>query len=105
MKFYSLAKLLPGILLLLSLPVGAQQIGIKTNLLNWATTTVNVGMEAAVSRKNTLQLFYGLNPWKFEGEKKIRHWVLQPELRFWPCESFNGWFYGDSLYGRRVQYG
>lgn len=105
MKFYSLAKLLPGILLLLSLPVGAQQIGIKTNLLNWATTTVNVGMEAAVSRKNTLQLFYGLNPWKFEGEKKIRHWVLQPELRFWPCESFNGWFYGIHFMGGEFNMG
>lgn len=70
MKLYRLAKLLAIFLLIFSLPVKAQQVSIKTNLLNWATTTMNVGMEAAITRNNTVQLFYGLNPWKFEGEKK-----------------------------------
>lgn len=100
-----LPKLLTVFLLLLSPHVNAQQVAVKTNLLNWATTTFNVGMEAAITRKNTVQLFYGLNPWKFEGEKKIRHWVLQPEFRFWTCESFNGWFYGIHFMGGEFNVG
>lgn len=75
------------------------QVSLKTNLLYWATTTPNIGIEAAVAPKHTVQLFYGLNPWKFSGEKKIRHWVLQPEYRYWFCERFNGWFLGAHLMG------
>ena len=72
MRYYSLAKVLATFLLVLALPVRAQQVSVKTNLLNWATTTINLGVEAAITRNNTVQLFYGLNPWKFSGEKKIR---------------------------------
>ena len=105
MRYYSLAKVLATFLLVLALPVRAQQVSVKTNLLNWATTTINLGVEAAITRNNTVQLFYGLNPWKFSGEKKIRHWVVQPEFRFWPCESFNGWFYGFHFMGGEFNMG
>lgn len=70
----------------------AQNVALKTNLLYWATTTPNLGLEASVGRKHTVQLFYGLNPWKSSSGKSLRHWVLQPEYRYWFCESFNGWF-------------
>lgn len=100
-----MAKMLAVFLLLLALPVRAQQVSVKTNLLNWATTTINLGVEASITRNNTVQLFYGLNPWKFSGEKKIRHWVVQPEFRFWPCESFNGWFYGFHFMGGEFNMG
>ena len=57
------------------------QIAVKTNLLYDATTTPNLGVEAAVSPKSTLNLVYGLNPWKFNsdthGERKVKHWVLK----------------------------
>lgn len=40
----------------------SQNVALKTNALYWATTTPNLGIEASVGKKSTLQLFYGLNP-------------------------------------------
>lgn len=77
----------------------AQNVALKTNLLYWATATPNLGLEASVGRKHTIQLFYGLNPWKSSSGKSLRHWVLQPEYRYWFCESFNGWFLGVHAMG------
>lgn len=79
--------------------VNAQNVAVKTNLLYWATTTPNLGAEVSFARKHSVQLFYGLNPWKASSGKSIRHWVLQPEYRYWFCESFNGWFLGGHLMG------
>ena len=79
------------------------QIAVKTNLLYDATTTPNLGVEAAVSPKSTLNLVYGLNPWKFNsdthGERKVKHWVLMPEYRWWTCSAFNGHFLGVHAFG------
>lgn len=79
----------------------AQNVAVKTNVLYWATATPNIGIEATAGRKSTIQLFYGLNPWKQEGgdQSSLRHWLLMPEYRYWFCESFNGWFVGAHLMG------
>lgn len=79
--------------------VYAQNVALKTNLLYWATTTPNIGAEVSFAKKHSVQLFYGLNPWKSSDGKSIRHWALQPEYRYWFCESFNGWFLGAHLMG------
>jgi hypothetical protein len=34
------------------------------------------------------------NPWSFSGNKKLKHFLIQPELRYWSCEPFNGHFWG-----------
>lgn len=85
----------------------AQNIGAKTNFLYWATTTPNIGLEAAVGRKHTAQVFFGLNPWKQSGgdQSSIRHWVLQPEYRYWFCQTFNGWFLGVHAMGGQFNAG
>ncbi len=36
----------------------------------------------------------GVNPFVFKDNKKIQHWIVQPELRYWTCEVFNGHFFG-----------
>lgn len=77
-------------------------IAIKTNLLYDATTTPNLGIEFGIARKNTFQVFYGLNPWTFSsksGDRKAKHWLVMPELRWWPCARFNGHFFGVHLMG------
>ena len=53
-----------SLLLMFCFKTSAQDVALKTNALYWATTTPNMGIEAAVGKKHTLQLFYGLNPWK-----------------------------------------
>ena len=82
-----------------------KQFALKSNLLYWATATPNVGMEFSAGKKGTLQMFYGWNPWKSAGERKLRHWVLQPEYRHWFCQPFNGWFVGVYLMGGEFNIG
>lgn len=81
-----------------ALTAGAQTAAIKTNLLGWATTTPNIGVEFGVGRQSTLQLSGSLNPWKF-GETNFKFWNVMPEYRYWFCEKFAGHFIGVHLLG------
>lgn len=81
------------------LPACAQKAALKTNLLYDAALTPNFGVELGIGRRNTVQLVYGLNPWKFSDTKQTRHWVLMPEYRFWTCQKFNGHFFGVHAMG------
>lgn len=67
---------------------------IKTNALYWATTTLNLGFEVGLSKKFTLDVSGNYNPWEFSDNKQIKHWLVQPELRYWLCERFYGHFFG-----------
>ena len=75
---------------------GAQKCVMKTNMLYWATTTPNIGLEGAVSPNWTMGLEVAYNPWEFGGEKNIKtkHILVSPELRYWFCEPFFGHFMG-----------
>lgn len=74
----------------------AQDIAAKTNLLYWATSTPNLGLELGLGKQTTLELMGGYNPWTFNKDtnKKIKHWMVMPEFRYWLCERFNGHFFG-----------
>lgn len=72
----------------------AQKIGQKTNLLYLATTTPNVGLEFSLNKKLTLDATVGYNPWHLSGNGSLRHWLVQPELRYWACQAFEGHFVG-----------
>lgn len=85
----------------------AQQIGFKTNMLYWATTTSNMGMEMEVGKKHTAQVFLGLNPWRQSGgdQSRLRHWLVMPEYRYWFNRSFDGWFVGAHALGGQYNVG
>ena len=91
-------------LLLLCLPAIAhgQQVAARTNALYWLTTTPNLGMEVALDHRLTLEISGNYNAWTFFPDgMSLRHWLVQPELRFWPCKSFEGHFFGvHGHYGR-----
>ena len=72
----------------------AQKIAVKSNLLYDATTTVNLGLEFGLARKWTLDIPVNYNPWKPDNGRRLRHWGVQPEVRYWFCESFNRTFVG-----------
>lgn len=82
------------------------QVAVKTNILYDATTTPNIGVEVGIGGKSTLNLVYGLNPWKFNsdshGERYAKHWVVMPEYRWWTCSRFNGHFIGAHLMGGQM---
>lgn len=83
----------------------SQKIAIKTNLLYDATTTFNLGAEFSLSSNLTLELSGNYNPWTFSHNKKWKHWLAQPEIRYWTCEKFNGHFWGVHLLGGQVNTG
>lgn len=72
----------------------AQDVAVKSNLLYDATTTLNVGLEIGLSPKWTLELPVNYNPWSFAKNRKLKHWGVQPEARYWFCERFMGHFIG-----------
>ena len=90
------------LLLIIALAVSSgikAQVALKNNLLYDASLTPNAGVEIGLARKWTFDTTFGLNPWTFSDNKKIRHWLLQPELRYWFCQKFNGHFVGLHLMG------
>lgn len=83
----------------LSLPIitHAQEVAVKTNLLYAATTTPNLAVEWAPTHNLSIDLQGSYNGWHFgksERNRKIKHWLIQPELRFWVYEAFDGHFLG-----------
>lgn len=102
MKNFKLIALL-SIMALCIPAIKGQTVAIKTNLLEWATTSPNIGAEFGLSRKSTLQLTGGLNPWSFE-DTRIRFWNLQPEYRYWFCEKFSGHFIGIHALGGQYNF-
>lgn len=75
----------------------AQHTALKTNALYWVTTTFNVGAETRLSPKWTLDVSVGYNPFTFDSNKKLKHFVVQPEARYWLCNTFAGHFIGGNL--------
>lgn len=69
--------ILAVLLIFVSLANYAQNTGVKSNLLYWATTTPNLGVETALGKKHTAQVFFGFNPWKQSGgdQSSLRHWL------------------------------
>ena len=90
-------KLLPYLFfafLCLTSTLRAQTVGLKTNLLYDATATLNAGVEFGLSPHWTIDLSGNYNPWTFSDNRKWKHWLVQPELRYWLRHSFHGHFMG-----------
>lgn len=88
------------ILLLAFLPaftLSAQHMVIKTNALYDLTTTINLGLEVKLSPQWSLDVTGNYNPWEFKDYRKQKQWMVQPEARYWFCETFNGHFLGLHL--------
>lgn len=83
----------------------SQQLALKTNLLYGATTTMNIGGEMGFRSRWSLDVSANLNPWSFAENRKFKHWLVQPELRRWNCETFNRAFWGVHLLGGQFNVG
>ncbi len=83
-------------------PLRSQVVGVKSNLLYDMTSTINLGLEVGLGPKWSLELPVNYNPWSLGTDKKIKHWLIQPEIRYWLCERFNGHFFG--LHGHAAGY-
>lgn len=79
-----------------AITVNAQKVALKTNLLYDATSTANLGVEIGLGKRTTLDLSGNYNAWEInrEGNEKMRHFLVQPEFRYYFCEKMNGHFIG-----------
>ncbi|MDR2894144.1 MAG: DUF3575 domain-containing protein [Alistipes sp.] len=80
-------------------------LAVKTNLVWWAARgTMNVGGELGLGRRTSFELSGGINRWGLDsgsGSRKLTHWIVKPEFRYWLCERFDGHFFGlHALYGQ-----
>ena len=75
----------------------SQHVAVKTNALYWTTATFNAGVEARLSKKWTLDVSVGYNPFTFSGNKKLKHVLIQPEARYWLCAPYSGHFIGANI--------
>lgn len=65
---------------------------VKTNLLYDLNSTINIGAEFGIASRWSLDLSGSYNPWTLSDGMKIRHWLAQPELRWWTRNRFEGHF-------------
>jgi hypothetical protein len=80
-----------------------QRVALKENFLYAATLTPNLAAEVGIGDRWTVDFMVGYNPWNLKGSednnRKMVHLLLEPEVRYWTCERFNGHFFGLHLLG------
>ena len=82
-----------------------QDLAVKTNVLYWGTATPNLAFEIGTGKKTSLEIAGGWNPWTYDNDKKMKHYIIQPEFRWWFCERFNRSFIGIHLHGGEFNVG
>lgn len=87
-----------------ALPIGSQNVALKTNMLHDVLLSPNVGVEVGVAPKWTVGLDGELNLWKVNSHL-WKHMFLQPEARYWFCQRFAGHFVGVHALGGIYNFG
>lgn len=82
----------------------AQSVGLKTNLLNDAFLSPNIGVEVGLAPRWTLDVMTEGNFWTVDN-RKWKHWFVQPEARYWFCQRFAGHFVGIHAIGGQYNFG
>ncbi len=93
-----------GTLIAASASSEAQNVGLKTNLINDIALSPNIGVEVGLAPKWTLDVTGQFNLWTVDN-RKWKHAFLQPEARYWFCERFAGHFVGVHAIGGAYNFG
>ena len=72
----------------------AQNVAVKTNLLSDAALSPNLGVEIGLAPRWSLDVNGQFNVWTLSNDKKWKHWLVQPEVRYWLCEVLGGHYFG-----------
>ena len=86
----------------------AQKVAIKHNFAYDALLAPNLGVEFSLGQRVTLETQYSNNTFVFRKQDRLTewsHWLAQGEVRYWTCESFNGFFIGLHALGGQVRIG
>ena len=102
----NIKKKLGLLVIALTTVVGAQSqnVAVKTNLLYDLTLTVNAGIEFGLAPRWTMDLSGNYIGWDVDGHK-WKHWLAQPEFRYWFCDRFAGQFIAFHALGGQYNVG
>ncbi len=87
-----------------AVPLRAQDVSLKTNIIYDAILTPNIGVEVGLAPKWSLDITGQLNNWTVDGHR-WKQAVAQPEARYWLCRRFAGHFFGAHALGGVYNYG
>lgn len=84
-------------LLLNSFSCKAQSHSLGVNMAMLAVGSINIELSKAFSQKVTFHLPFSWNPVTFNNNKKIKHLMIQPGVRWWKWHSYSGYFGGVNI--------
>ena len=92
-------SLLLSTLMLLTIPVKAQQVAISNNLLYDATLTPNLRVGLRLAPHWSMGVTAGYRPWPTDDhkEKKWKHLLVSPDVRYWTDSVNVHHFFGVNL--------
>ncbi len=93
-----------AIILISAISASAQDWAVKTNLLYDTTLTVNAGVEHRLAPHWSVDLSGNFNAWTIN-KHRWKHWMVQPEARYWFCEALQGHFVGAHALGGQYNVG
>lgn len=93
-----------ALLLISAVAANARDWSVKTNILYDATLTVNAGLERRLAPRWSVDLSGNLNAWTVN-DHRWKHWMVQPEARYWFCEATAGHFVGVHALGGQYNVG
>ena len=82
----------------------SSQVGIKTNIIPDALLSPNLGVEIGLAPHWSLDLTGEINFWSVN-HHTWKHWLAQPEARYWFCDRFAGHFLGFHALGGQYNFG
>lgn len=91
-------------ILLVAAPTVSAQVALKTNILSDATLSPDLGLEFPLHKRWSMDISGNINAWTVN-EHHWRHWIVQPELRYWLCERYTGHFFGLHVFGGQYNVG
>lgn len=94
MRYYGFIIAVIFFMIGLTSGLSAQTIAIKNNVVHDATATPNLGVEVGLGKRLSLDFYGGYHPWELSQKRSFKHWIIQPELRYWLFERFDGHFAG-----------
>lgn len=88
----------------IAMSASAQGVAIKTNILPDIAASPNLGIEVGLKPHWSLDLTGELCLWNVN-DHRWRHWLAQPEARYWLCDRFAGHFFGLHAIGGQYNFG
>lgn len=106
LMFKKATSLLLSLLFVGSMTSYAQRLAINNNLVFDIDRSLSAGVEIPfVKKKTSIEIYGSIRPWKRGEESVHKHWLLQGQFRFWPCQVMNGFFFGPYVHGGEFNLG